>query len=270
MTRHESEACVIVIVLLALLSAGVSLAQNAPVAQATPAYTTSPAAAGLGAVTVQQPSLPIGVLVQRTNGSLLRAETYNDLDAGSISTTGASFYNVPEPKPKLLKKHDLVTIVIRENSQFSSNGTNDLKHGNDLDAIIDSYVNLGWEGGGPSLSEHLPVTPIEMKTSGQRDFKGDATLERDDSYTGRITAEVVDVKPNGTLILQATEDIKTDEEEQKVTLLGTCRVEDITEDNTVLSNQLYNMSLNKQHKGAVKDTTTRGLFTRLLDWINPF
>ena len=86
----------------------------------------------------------------------------------------------------------------------------------------------------------------------------------------RITAEVVDVKPNGTLILQATEDIKTDEEEQKVTLLGTCRVEDITEDNTVLSNQLYNMSLNKQHKGAVKDTTTRGIFTRLLDWINPF
>jgi flagellar L-ring protein precursor FlgH len=248
-----------------------ALAQTTPQSTpAIPAYTTNPAAAGLGPVTVQQPSLPIGVLIQRTGGSLLRAETYNDPNAGQLTPSSISFYDVPEPKPKLLKKHDLVTIVIRENSQFSSNGTNDLKHGNDLDAVIDSYVNLGWQGGGPTLSEHLPVTPIEMKTSGQRDFKGTATLERDDTFTGRITAEVVDVKPNGTLILQATETIKTDEEEQRVTLIGTCRVEDITADNGVLSNQLFNLQLSKQHKGAVKDTQTRGIFTRLLDWINPF
>ena len=103
---------------------------------------------------------------------------------------------------------------------------------------------------GPALNEHSPSTPIELKTSGQRDFKGTAALERDDTFTGRITAEVIDVKPNGTLILQATEEIKTDEEEQRVTLIGTCRVDDITPDNTVLSNQIYNLSLNKQHKGA--------------------
>ena len=74
------------------------------------------------------------------------------------------------------------------------------------------------------MDEHLPVTPIQLQTSGQRDFKGTSTVERDDTFTGRITAEVVDVKPNGTLILQATETIKTDEEEQRVTLIGTCRV----------------------------------------------
>src|SRR6202022_618043 len=100
--------------------------------------------------------------------------------------------------------------------------------------IIDSYVMLGWKGGGPSIDEHLPSTPIEMKTSGQRDFKGTATVQRNDTFTGRITAEVVDVKPNGTLVLQATETIKTDQEEQRVTLIGTCRVEDITSDNGVL------------------------------------
>jgi flagellar L-ring protein precursor FlgH len=249
--------------------AAVSLAQVAP-SQTTSAYTTSPQLAGLSPISTPAPQLPIGVLVQRTNGSLLRAETYNATEGQTMTAGSASFYNVPEPKPKLLKKHDLVTIIIRENSQFTTNGTTDLKHGNDLDAIIDSYVMLGWQGNGPSINEHAPVTPIELKTSGQRDFKGTATLERDDTFTGRITAEVVDVKPNGTLILQATETIKTDEEEQRVTLIGTCRVEDITADNGVLSNQLFNLQLSKQHKGAVKDTQTRGIFTRLLDWINPF
>jgi flagellar basal body L-ring protein FlgH len=259
----------IVAAVAVMINAAAVFAQIVPSSGGS-AYTTSPQAAGLAPVSAPPAPLPIGVLVQRTNGSLLRAETYNQVDGSSLTPRGASFYDVPEPKPKLLRKHDLVTIVIRESSQFSSNGTNDLKHSNDLDAIIDSYVMMGWEGGGPSLNEHLPVTPIEMKTSGQRDFKGDAALERDDTFTGRITAEVVDVKPNGTLILQATENIKTDEEEQRVTLIGTCRVEDITEENSVLSNQLYNLSLSKQHKGAVKDTTTRGIFTRLLDWINPF
>ncbi|MGD0464184.1 MAG: flagellar basal body L-ring protein FlgH [Tepidisphaeraceae bacterium] len=254
----------------ALTVAAAAVAQVAPPSEKSPsAYTTNPDAAGLGPISPPAPALPIGVMVQRTGGSLLRAETAGQSDGGALTPDLASYYNVPPAKPKLLRKHDLVTIVIRENSQFQTNGTTDLKRKNDLDAIIDSYVTLGWEKG-PVMGEHLPVTPIEMKTSGQRDFKGTAQLERDDSYTGRITAEVLDVKPNGTLILEATENIKTDDEEQKVTLIGTCRVEDITADNTVLSNQLFNLSLNKQHKGAVKDTTKRGWFERFFDWVNPF
>jgi len=266
----KSEARLAISTAAMLLLATIARSQNLQPGNQQSAYTTSPAAAGLAPTSSPPQPLPIGILVQRTNGSLLRAETYNQADAGALTTGATSFYNVPEPKPKLLRKHDLVTIVIRESSQFSSGGITDLKHGNDLDAIIDSYVMMGWQGGGPSINEHLPTTPIEMKTSGQRDFKGDATLNRADTFTGRITAEVIDVKPNGTLILQATENIKTDEEEQRVTLIGTCRVEDITADNSVLSNQLYALTLSKQHRGAVKDTTTRGIFTRILDWINPF
>jgi flagellar L-ring protein precursor FlgH len=210
------------------------------------------------------------MVVQRTGGSLLRAESFGKPESGPLTIGTASYYGVPEPKPKLLRKHDLVTIVIRENSQFSSNNSTDLKHSNDLDAMIDSYVTLGIQGGGPALMQHSPSAPIELKTASQREFNNTANLERDDTYTGRITAEVIDVKPNGTLVLQATEEIKSDEEEQKVTLIGTCRVEDITPDNTVLSNQIYNLSLSKQNKGAVKDTGTRDLWTRFLDWIKPF
>ena len=86
----------------------------------------------------------------------------------------------------------------------------------------------------------------------------------------RVTAEVVDVKPNGTLVLQARQRIKTDDEEQTFTLTGTCRAEDITPDNTVLSTQLFDKDVTKIHTGAVRDTTKRGLLTKLLDVLNPF
>jgi flagellar L-ring protein precursor FlgH len=248
----------------------VAAAQTLPPTQNHSAYTTSPEAAGVTSAAAAPPAVPIGILMERSGGSLLRAESYNQADGAPVTTHSSSYYDVPEPKPKLLRKHDLVTILIRENSQFISNGTTDLNRTSDLDAVINSYVALGWHGGGLSLDGRVPETPIEFKGNGTRDFKGQADVNRADTFTGRITAEVLDVKPNGNLVVEATENIKTDDELQRVTLTGTCRVDDITADNTVMSNQLFDLSLDKQHKGAVKDTMKRGLIGRLLDFINPF
>jgi flagellar L-ring protein precursor FlgH len=106
--------------------------------------------------------------------------------------------------------------------------------------------------------------------SGTRNLKGEATVDRTDSLTARITAEVIDVKPNGTLVLQAKQRIKTDDEEQQFVFTGTGRVEDVGVDNTILSTQLYDKDVTKTHTGAVRDTTKRGLIPKLLDLINPF
>ena len=48
------------------------------------------------------------------------------------------------------------------------------------------------------------------------------------------------------------------------------RAKYVLPDNTVLSTQLYDLELNKQHSGAVRDTTKRGWVPKLLDAINPF
>src|SRR5204863_4285556 len=112
--------------------------------------------------------------------------------------------------------------------------------------------------------------PPGVKLTGNRTFKGEATVDREDTLTARITGEVLDVKPNGTLVVQARKQIKTDEEVQQFVLTGICRAEDVLPDNTVLSTQLYDLELNKSHKGAVRDTTKRGWVPKLLDAINPF
>ena len=40
--------------------------------------------------------------------------------------------------------------------------------------------------------------------------------------------------------------------------------------NSVLSTDLHDLDLQKVTKGAVRDTTKRGILPRLLDFINPF
>jgi flagellar L-ring protein FlgH len=221
-----------------------------------------------GSLDPATPPPSIGLLMERAGGSLARAELAYRSDGSSPTAAMASYYSVPEPPPKLLHTHDLVTIVIREDSNFSSQGTTDLKRTADIDAQITNYLQLKLAP--LSLLPRAPVNPLEIKGNTSRDFKGDATVDRTDSLTANITATVVDVKPNGTLVLQATKSIKTDDEEQQFVLTGTCRVDDITADNTVLSTQMYGLELTKMHKGAVRDTTNRSIIHRFLDIFNPF
>ncbi len=243
---------------------GTSMAQTGQPAQPAPAGAAP--RTGPGAVPAQQ--LPIGLLMQRSGGSLARAEIA-DRPEGSVGiTTSTSFISVPEPQPKLIHKHDIITIVVREDSNFSATGTTDLKHHSDIDALIDSYVQLHFPS--MALKASTPATPFEIKATGDHDFKGSAKVDRTDTLTASVAATVIDVKPNGTLLIQATKSLKTDEEEQTLVLTGTCRVEDVTADNTILSTQIASLDLKKTHKGAIRDTTERGWIPRLLDTLNPF
>ncbi len=208
-------------------------------------------------------------IMQRTGATLYEATLQAAPDSSQAKIANTSLMAVAEPEPRTVKKHDLLTIIIREDSDFSSKGTSDLKKDTTLDAGLDDFVklklsNFELKGGG------LGATPPQLKLHGSREQKGDATVDRQDTFTARITAEILDVKPNGTLVIQARKHIKTDEEEQEFILTGICRAEDIQVDNTLLSTQIFDLSLQKNHKGAVVDTNKRGFITKLLDFINPF
>jgi flagellar L-ring protein precursor FlgH len=207
-------------------------------------------------------------LMSSNGGSLLRASLVAAPDPARAGLKNVSVFAVPEPEPKTIKKHDLITIIIREESEVSSQGTSDLKRQSDIDAKVDAFARLNLHNF--ALQPAIGPTPPELKASASRNFKGEATVDRTDSVITRVTGEVLDVKPNGTLVLQARKKIKTDEEEQTLICAGICRVEDVTPDNTVLSTQLFDLEFSKTNKGQVRNTTKTGLIHKLLDFVNPF
>lgn len=244
-------------------ASGAASAQNAP-----PAATNAgprPAAATPGnAAPKRIDEISPAEAIQRARGSLMRASLGANPDPAQIS-----FMAVAEPQPRTLKKHDLVTIIVREESQSKSNGSTDLKKEATFETKLEEFIKLSFknaalEGGG------VGTTPPSIKMSGSREFKGDGSVDRSDSLTFRVTGEVIDVKPNGTLVLQARQRIKTDDEEQMFILSGVCRAEDVSPDNTVLSTQMFDKDVTKTTKGAVRDSTKRGWVPKLLDALNPF
>jgi flagellar L-ring protein precursor FlgH len=209
-------------------------------------------------------------VMQSNGGSLLQASPAATVPVGSsLKTPAYSLYAVPEQEPKVLRKHDLVNIVVQETSNFTATGDSNQVRDSNIDAKVDQFVSFNPS----SFSLHgtgQATNPVEIKMEGERDFKGTAAVDRSDTVTLRLEAEVIDVKPNGTLVLQSKKHIKTDEEEETIILSGVCRVTDIDATNSVLSTDLQDLDLQKITKGAIHDTTKRGLIHRLLDWINPF
>jgi flagellar L-ring protein precursor FlgH len=254
--RHLPVACVVT--LICVIPA---LAQTAPVQPAQPVG--------------MQPFPTPAQQLRASGGSLMRAAIAQQ--AGQAAQPGevpqaqvaqASLFAVTPPEPRVLKKHDIVQIIIREESSFSSEGNTDLKKEATLNAAINELFKI--ETSPLRLTSGGISAPLAVDMTGTREMKGEGSLDRRDSFNARVAAEVLDVKPNGTVVLQARKKIKTDDEEQMIVLSGTCRAEDITSDNTVLSNQLHDLEATKSHKGAVRDNTKRGWLAKLLDAANPF
>jgi flagellar L-ring protein precursor FlgH len=220
--------------------------------------------------TLQPPPTPAQQL-RAARGSLLKAGLAADPYApgpSQPSNRSVNLFAVNAPEPRVLKKHDLITIIVREESNYSSEGKTDLKKEASVNARLNEFVrfdlsNLTIKGGGAGTTPGIDFT-------GKREMTGDASFDRKDVVTLRITAEVVDVKPNDTVVISARKQIKIDDEEQTIVIAGTCRAEDVSSDNTILSTQLSDLQMAKTHKGAVRDNTRRGWLTKLLDAANPF
>ncbi|MEX0745018.1 MAG: flagellar basal body L-ring protein FlgH [Phycisphaeraceae bacterium] len=190
----------------------------------------------------------------------------------SPAIAARSYSAVRLPEPRSFSKHDLVTIIIRESMDTDFSSSLDTEKKVDFDGEITDFPRLDVTD---LLRFHLAPSSMGQRNPrlgvgyGSR-FEGDGDYSRRDSITGRVTARVIDVKPNGTLVLEARKHIESDDEGLTLVLTGTARVEDVTVDNTVLSTQLHDLRLNKQHHGELRRSSRKGIFTRILDTIFNF
>lgn len=192
-----------------------------------------------------------------------------DLHEVNAELALVSLTYVPPPKPKKFKRHDLVTIIIDETSRASSSQSLDTKKDYNLSARLSKFPSLAalldaqLEGGAND-------NPAELGVTSNQKFKGDGKYDRSDRFSARITAEIIDVKPNGVLVLEARKSIQRDKESTTLILSGKCRTDDVTNANTILSSQLADLAVNSQNEGQVKDTATKGWIPRVLEAIFNF
>ncbi|MDX1563797.1 MAG: flagellar basal body L-ring protein FlgH [Phycisphaeraceae bacterium] len=228
----------------------------------TPAAETDPTSAYLAPTQTRAGAEPVTgslyhvapVPVQRTKGRVVN----KTLESASLTA-------VPTVEPREFSKQDLITIVIRERSAATLSSTLDTEKDVRLDTAVDAFPKIA---GGTLRPSNGPLPQLDIRT--RNEFEGEADYERLDAVDIELQARVIDIKPNGNLVLEARKFIKNDKEELTVTVTGTARPDDITVGNRVLGTQLAQLRVNKVHEGELRKTTTKGLLTQVIEFLFNF
>lgn len=147
---------------------------------------------------------------------------------------------------------DILTIVISESTTISDTRSNsNSKSGNN---------NLS---AGVGIFDFIKAASI----SGSDSFKANGAASSKNTTTGNVTVTVVDVQPNGNLVLEGTQSIWNNKNEHKITFKGICRPEDITASNTIPSTKIAAATVRFDGKGPLNAKQRQGILTQIFNFL---
>lgn len=189
--------------------------------------------------------------------------------APNASLRSMSMMYIDPPKARTYSVHEQITILIDENSQQQSKESMETKKDASIEASLKKFPDIHALLDGQLRNKSgSPLGAVSASDSEK--WKGEGTYSRNDRFTAKVTAKIIDVKPNGLLVLEARKTIQTNTEIKTMVLSGTCRAADVTSSNTVLSTQLADLALVQNTEGELKDSSTKGWITGVLEAVFNF
>jgi flagellar L-ring protein precursor FlgH len=163
---------------------------------------------------------------------------------------------------KARNKGDVVTILVIEKVDAKRARKTSTSKDMGVDASADNlfYPGIGQLGG------NSPKVGLTAK----RSFDGGGSITDSGEVSATLAGQVLEVLPNGNLVLTASKEVTVAGEVQVVTLTGIARQQDVTPANQVLSTNLAEARIHISGTGPLNDAQRRSLVTRLFDWVNLF
>jgi flagellar L-ring protein FlgH len=155
---------------------------------------------------------------------------------------------------------DVLTITLNE-------ATNASKSAVTKTAKTTSVANTGPTIFGKTITtKGVPILNTSM--SGADSFDGEGSSAQSNSIVGALTVTVVDVQPNGNLVVQGDKTLKLNQGDEFVHIAGVIRPADIATNNTVTSDKLADAHISYSGKGAVDSSNRMGWLARFFN--SPF
>lgn len=182
---------------------------------------------------------------------------------------------------------DIVSIVISETStatntsQLTSTraGTGDPNGlgGNVVNQLINATGNMqgaGQKGTGKFPSFLLPKpsgqAPTILSTTGTGAFKGGGAITNTQVVQAQMAVQVIDVLPNGNLVVEGIRQVSFSKERQFASLRGIIRPADVSATNTVASSAVADARIDIVSEGTLTDSQKKGWLMRLDEKISPY
>jgi flagellar L-ring protein precursor FlgH len=177
-----------------------------------------------------------------------------------------SWIYIDRPRPRKLGVHDIITVIVDEKSESTQNSRFNRQRNTIFNAQLREWLRINSQGNLDIAAAEAPGINAQLRS--QMQSFGQGLSQEGLKY--RIAATVVDILPNGTLILEARKSILTNDALWEYSLTGRIRTQDVAGNNSVLSENVADLKITKRENGKIPDSTKRGIFTKLYDWWLPF
>lgn len=159
---------------------------------------------------------------------------------------------------------DLLTINLVEKTNAQKQATTNTTKENTVDiknpTILGTTPQFNTPGILPFASNDNNNLAIGLDSA--QDFAGKGDSSQSNSLNGSITVSVVEVLPNGYLVVRGEKYLTLNQGDEFVRLAGIVRPADIRPDNSVPSTQVGDAQITYSGKGQVADANTMGWLAR--------
>jgi flagellar L-ring protein precursor FlgH len=159
-----------------------------------------------------------------------------------------------------LEVGDLVTVVVSEGQTLQDNGKLETKKDSALDSKLEVFDIK------PNTFSTLPA----LKYTSGRSVNGETKYSQQGKFETRLSAVVLDVKPNGALLIEGRRTIHLDGDVKEMRVRGLVRPVDIGFDNSVSSDRIADADILYDSEGGRSNVVHKNWFEKLLDIIWPF
>jgi len=147
---------------------------------------------------------------------------------------------------------DILTIIINESTSTSNNKS--MKNSKDSSTNLNAGVGI-----------FSFLTPASASASDSFNAKGSAS--NTNSAKARVTVTVVEVQPNGNMIIEGTQSIWQNRDENRITVRGVVRRDDVSYNNTVLSTQVADATIRFNGKGPLNAKQHQGIISQIFNFL---
>lgn len=160
---------------------------------------------------------------------------------------------------------DLMTVIIGESSEVQNSEDNALskQSGNGVSGEIEATS----AGGFPDQSSSAS---LDATNSARRSFSGRASYRDSREYSDHITVSVVDVLPNGNMVIAGRRNLTIAGEHRTLVISGMVRPIDLGPDNKVQSRYVADLRTVYEGDGPSRRFSRQGWFSKAANKVWPF
>ena len=155
---------------------------------------------------------------------------------------------------------DTVTVNIIENISASQKSTSNIGRTSEASAGITAL---------PFLKAPL-LGKLDVGATTKNAFEGKGGTESTNTFTGSITTTVVEVQPNGHLVIVGEKQVGVNQNVDVLRFSGTVDPRNIQSGSVVSSTQVANARIQSRGRGAQDEAQTIGWLSRFFFSVSPF